>query len=676
MNRFAQYGPKDDQPVLDGDGGFGGLSMRLDPAMLEAGYYAGGLNVRITNNIIQPRAGTLKLPWTNQVQGGAIAAVYPFAHPKTACVFNDPATSIKWLIICADDAMWFCREHQTPRPLTVRVAGVTGTFLSADVTSMVQCFDVMIAFRGTALSPLVMTSVDNGFDEVLQTSIPADSAYLAVIPNADAGLFAQNRLFIPHGDQIAASDLLDYTRYAPTLQNFRINQGTADKLVVAVKFTESTVILFKSHSIYLAVGVTPSLNDVTLQEITREYGCIARRSPVSLGTMCVFLSEGRGVCAIRPTQYGTLVLDDLPLSEPIQPVIDRINWNYASAACGAYWNNRYYLAVPLDDARWTSGGVTYVGVNNAVLVLNLLTNSWESIDTGAALSPMEFVKMDWRGRERLVALCNDGFFNLLEETFQDQVVSQTSLGANVFSGTYGGTGARIFNVTQGLVYDFVPGIETTSLSYQPGVAKAFPAAQRFTAMSGTVTIAGTINAGITAVLKPVTWTIAHAEVAMDWTSRGYTAPQTNRTLDKGLGQALAEKRWRRAMLNLRTWNPQYTIDAISEGVNESVNLVTNRTKDRTQYDRPFDADPWVATNVNDDHATPWREDYSVNWTAGLYLGSGVYTEKRQSFQEEFVLGRLTGRSVQLRVRSTQGVVQIATSEVQGYVPQRGGGIRI
>jgi hypothetical protein len=60
-----------------------------------------------------------------------------------------------------------------------------------------------------------------------------------------------------------------------------------------------------------------------------------------------------------------------PISAPIDDVIQRINRNYAYRAVATYWNNRYYLAVPLDNSV----------DNNAILVYNFILRQWESVDT-------------------------------------------------------------------------------------------------------------------------------------------------------------------------------------------------------------------------------------------------------------------------------------------------------
>jgi len=68
---------------------------------------------------------------------------------------------------------------------------------------------------------------------------------------------------------------------------------------------------------------------------------------------------------------------DEPISKNIQPYIDRINKDYADEAVGVLYNNRYYLAVPLDSAP----GIGDARGNNSILVFNFLNKGWESLDT-------------------------------------------------------------------------------------------------------------------------------------------------------------------------------------------------------------------------------------------------------------------------------------------------------
>jgi hypothetical protein len=62
---------------------------------------------------------------------------------------------------------------------------------------------------------------------------------------------------------------------------------------------------------------------------------------------------------------------EMPLSEAIQPWIDRINKEYMDNSVGVYHDNRYYLFVPMDDSTQ----------NDYVLVYNIINGGWESVDS-------------------------------------------------------------------------------------------------------------------------------------------------------------------------------------------------------------------------------------------------------------------------------------------------------
>jgi hypothetical protein len=170
-------------------------------------------------------------------------------------------------------------------------------------------------------------------------------------------------------DEIIASDLLDSDTYDQIFGSYRFNAGTADFVVGLHSFTDDTLMVFNRNSIHI-VKNTIDLNNSTIQLLTDEVGCLARKSIQQVGNRVLFLSDN-GV-------YGTEFLDEYnlrgtqtPLSEPINETIKRINKLHAEKAVSAYFDNRYFIAVPLDDATQ----------NNAVLIFNFLNNQWESIDS-------------------------------------------------------------------------------------------------------------------------------------------------------------------------------------------------------------------------------------------------------------------------------------------------------
>ncbi len=299
----------------------------------------------------------------------------------------------------------------------------------------VQCFNNLIMFRGDLHAPLVLTeNLTNGFNSIAQSETPeADENPddgTEQIPNASTGLFFGNRLVIPFGrDEVAVSDYLNYTRYQPVRSAFRVNTGSSDKLVAVFKFDPNTLLVFKEGSIYAVRNVYGDLADAQLDQLTDQYGCAAERSIVSAGSDVIFLSDQRGVVSIRQSVAGETQSVDVPLSQPIQPIIDRIDWTKASDAVGAYSNNRYYLAVPLRDVNKSASG------NNAILVYDFLTKSWAGIDFMPGLSVKDFFMMTYKGAKRLFVITGDGQILLYDDEqfggFEDQKISSGNKTENV-----------------------------------------------------------------------------------------------------------------------------------------------------------------------------------------------------------------------------------------------------
>ena len=213
-------------------------------------------------------------------------------------------------------------------------------------------------------------------------------------PGAPWGVYFQRRLWVPHyysnsgpynapvytstkiKDEIAVSDILDTHTFDQIENQFRISGGTADYLVGMHGFYEDRLIIFNRNSLHLITGTTGSLLDTRVTELTSEVGCLSRKTIVSRGNTVMFLSDD-GVYAVEFLNDYNLRGADEPISKNIQPYIDRINKDYADKAIGVLYNNRYYLAVPLDSVE----GANDARGNNSILVFNFLNKGWESLDT-------------------------------------------------------------------------------------------------------------------------------------------------------------------------------------------------------------------------------------------------------------------------------------------------------
>jgi hypothetical protein len=177
-------------------------------------------------------------------------------------------------------------------------------------------------------------------------------------------------------DEIIASDILDSNTYDRVLNQFRISGGTADYVVAMHGFYDDALVVMNRNSIHAVVGTQGSLSDTMVKELTSEVGCLARKSVVMQANNLMFLSDN-GVYALTFLNDYNLRGTEEPLSKNIQPYIDRINARLAGDATAVYYDNRYYLAVPLDSVV---GADDALG-NNAILVFNFLNKGWESLDT-------------------------------------------------------------------------------------------------------------------------------------------------------------------------------------------------------------------------------------------------------------------------------------------------------
>ena len=373
-------------------------------------------------------AGTVKAPLTtnNQVNSEWTELtgqrVFSFGTVYGVGAFSDP-NSIEYLIVAASDGVYASREGM----LAFKLNG-----LSADASvTFVQAFNRLIMFRGEDKEPYMMTDLNVGFESIAPIETDEEieenenGTGLEPIPNASNGIYFQNRMLIPHSrDLVSASDFLNPTRYQPVLASFRINQGSADKLVALHKFDRTTVICFKEQSIYAVRNIYGNLADLVLDELTSSYGCIAEKSIVSIGRDVWFLSSQRGVCSLRITESGAVQGIDEPVSSPIQPLIDRIKWIEASKAVGAYHNNRFYLSVCLDDAP---------GANNtAVLVYDFLNSQWSGYDD--LIGVKEWVKLTVSGKPRLCYLDYNGNVGLYDDVDLGGITDE-SISNNIVSGS-------------------------------------------------------------------------------------------------------------------------------------------------------------------------------------------------------------------------------------------------
>jgi len=375
-------------------------------------------------NVKAPLAGnTLNDEWENLG-----SRVFKFGTAYGVGLYSDP-NSVEYILVATSTGVYAAREGM----LAFKLAGLED---AGGPVTFVQAFNQVVMFRGEEKSPYLMKNLTAGFTAIVQEDNTEEFEEndqgdgTQIIPNASNAIYFQNRLLIPHTrDLVSASDFLNITRYLPVLSSFRINQGSADSLVALHKFDSTTIICFKEASIYMVRNVYGNLTDLVLDEMSSAYGCAAAKSIVSVGRDVWFLSDKRGVCSLGITESGAVQGVDQPISEPIQPLIDRINWHNAHLAVSAYANNRFYIAVPLDSGLDPDGNKS----NTAVLIFDFLNQFWAGYDDGIYVK--EWVEPIVWGRKRLCFLGYDGTINLYDDIELGGIEDETVDSAGVRSTT-------------------------------------------------------------------------------------------------------------------------------------------------------------------------------------------------------------------------------------------------
>ena len=597
-------------PLSDIDAGFSGMDMRLDPSHLPPGTVAYAQNARFSDGVAKQRPGLMCMNWGLTSYEDGEVVVDPFIEPKAAGIFRDP-NNVEIVLVAAGDKVYRFHPNNTPEEMPLPEGETLG-----DDVSFVQAFDSVVMFRGTEKRPLVLTGENLSFSSIdiepndvsgEGTENPSDGT--EAIPNSTQGVYISNRLVTIHGrDQVAVSDYLNYTRYDPVRGVFRINQGSEDRLVGLSHIDQNTIVFFKERSVYVVRNVYGDLSNARLDELTRSYGCIAANTIAKVGTDVVFLSR-RGLCSLAVTEQGMVQAVDEPLSKPIQPIIDSIDWQNVDQARTIYHNNRIYLAVPLayrqqygalresivsqSQSEIQVNGETVVfrqgdafnGFNNCVLVYDLLTKQWASVDTGAEVSVKDFFVAQYNRASRLFFIANSGWIHMYDDE------------------SYGGPEDQVRSFS-GNVY---------SNQNQP---------------------------------EPIDFKIL---------TRGY------------LGANPSRKRFHKSEMNFRQQDASLGVILIGDTPNDRTEMMTSKTFSRTDYFRPFDAEPYDLTNVNDDHGTDGRGDYTMKVSDDFSVGQNGISFGLKQYYSDRKPCRLRGTRLQAEITNSSGEVSIHSFGIHASV---------
>lgn len=246
---------------------------------------------------------------------------------------------------------------------------------------------------------------------VVTEGINPAGAPIIDMPCVDWGIYFKSRFVLPYKkDEVILSDVDDAGSYDPSFSQFRILPGTADWIIAAFPYQDLKLLVLYRKSVHALLLDGTDLSISEAAEITRNFGCVARRTVANCGPYILWLSD-LGVVQMDISNELSLTNTVAPLSDPIQDQISTINWAHAGDAVATFWNNRYYLAVPTGDST----------VNNTILIYNFLNAAWESTDTYPdSYDVLNFHVISYGGTKRIHTVSTEGFVSLLEQNDFDE----------------------------------------------------------------------------------------------------------------------------------------------------------------------------------------------------------------------------------------------------------------
>ena len=231
------------------------------------------------------------------------------------------------------------------------------------------------------------------FDGTTVSTI-AGSPIATILEVVTNRLAASGVTLIP--DAVYFSDILDPSTWDAVNDIIRIGSGDGEPITGIRAWQESNLLVFKRKGVWLVNCDPTAVNAAAFQisKIHNTVGLVGRRTIHQVGQDVWFLSRN-GVMSVQKQIATSQNLVAVPVSQPIQDVIERINWAFAHLASAICYNNYYLLSVPLDNAIEP----------DHVIVFHYLTGGFAVFSNFAACC---FLEQPFLGKTRLLLGCSTG----------------------------------------------------------------------------------------------------------------------------------------------------------------------------------------------------------------------------------------------------------------------------
>lgn len=239
----------------------------------------------------------------------------------------------------------------------------------------------MVTGKQSGITPDDVTLVSNGTDNVFL--LKSDGTIIdcgdenTSPPKTPVYAWYRNRFWALKNDLAyyadAAAASYAATSSAPTVgafnratNAFRIPVGL-ERAIVPTR--DSGMVFFGQDAIW---GLNPSTTPVATDQpepLITNIGCVANNTPKVLGDDIYWLSQDGVRSLKRNIQDKQQLGISYPISYKLKEQFDTISWAYVNKACAVVFDNKYFLALPVN-------GSTY---NNEVWVYYPATDGWTII---------------------------------------------------------------------------------------------------------------------------------------------------------------------------------------------------------------------------------------------------------------------------------------------------------
>jgi hypothetical protein len=320
--------------------------------------------------------------WDNENQQWSDGFSTAFDTKVSMAQFND-----KMYLADADGPLYYydgdiaTRQGGKIRAITISTGGTGYTSATAIVTGpdwggtlptlitqvaggAVTSVTVVDGGSGYSGAPTV-TIIGNGSGATATATVSPPPLNLRLLINTGNRLFgvgsAANR------NTLYASDILDASIW-DSANSAVINADDGDEITAIVPYYENRIIVFKKRRIF-QVTIPPDMTsaaDWVIQLISNNTGCVADGSAVQVNSDIFFLSDD-GIRSLVRSAADDFTSVGLPISEVIKDVIQEINVAEIGISAAAFYDNRYFLAVPTGSNDF----------NDTIIVYNTVLGAFE-----------------------------------------------------------------------------------------------------------------------------------------------------------------------------------------------------------------------------------------------------------------------------------------------------------